>query len=125
MGVVVANLQQDFERPLGRADAVEVGVGVPRLREKSFPFEYEGRSPVGVHAVGETTMVAYDWTTREARRIPDRWRRPMPSSRAFRRPGRRRAETSNGRPIRHERRRAGLLPDHRLGPAEWSRTWPR
>jgi acyl-CoA thioester hydrolase len=58
MGVVVANLQQDFERPLGRADAVEVGVGVPRLREKSFPFEYEGRSPVGVHAVGETTMAA-------------------------------------------------------------------
>jgi len=85
MGVVVANLQLDFEQPLPRTDAIEVAVWIPRLGEKSFPFEYEIRSPAGdraagestVHATGETTMVAYDRATREAVRIPDRWRDPV------------------------------------------------
>jgi acyl-CoA thioester hydrolase len=77
VGTVVANLQLDFEQPIGRRDAVEVGVRVPRLGEKSFPIEYVVRSEAGVHATGETTMVAYDRDQKAAVRIPDRWRGPI------------------------------------------------
>lgn len=77
MGIVVANMTLDFERPLARTRAIDVDVAVPRLGEKSFPFEYELHSTAGVHATGETTMVAYDRATREAVAIPDRWREPI------------------------------------------------
>lgn len=73
-GFVVANLTLDFERPLPRVDTVDVGVHVPRLGEKSIPFEYEIRSPVGRHATGETTVVAYDRERGQSRPIPDAWR---------------------------------------------------
>lgn len=73
-GMVVANLQLDFEQPIRLADEVTVGVRVPRLGEKSFPFEYEIRSQGGVAATGETTMVAYDRGTEGSVPIPDSWR---------------------------------------------------
>jgi len=77
MGTVVANLHLDFERPLDRVNTVQVAVAVPRLGEKSFPVEYEITSRAGVHAPGETTMVAFDRTAREPRRIPGPWREPI------------------------------------------------
>ena len=74
-GMVVANLQLDFERPIRLADEVTVGVRVPRLGEKSFPFEYEIRTADGeVAATGETTMVAYDRGQGSSVSIPDSWR---------------------------------------------------
>jgi acyl-CoA thioester hydrolase len=73
-GMVVANLQLDFEQPIRLADEVTVGVRVPRLGEKSFPFEYEIRSQGKVAATGETTMVAYDRATEGAVAVPDSWR---------------------------------------------------
>jgi len=73
-GMVVANLQLDFEQPIRLADEVTVGVRVPRLGEKSFPFEYEIRSQGHVAATGETTMVAYDRGVGGSVLIPDSWR---------------------------------------------------
>jgi len=74
-GMVVANLQLDFEQPVRLADEVTVGVRVPRLGEKSFPFEYEIRTADGnVAATGETTMVAYDRGQDASVPIPESWR---------------------------------------------------
>lgn len=73
-GMVVANLQLDFERPISLGDEVTVGVRVPRLGKSSFPFEYEIRSNGEVAATGETTMVAYDRASASSCPIPDSWR---------------------------------------------------
>ena len=73
-GIVIANLQIDFEHPVDFTEAVTVGVRVPRLGEKSFVFEYELRDDETVAATGETTVVTYDRAATESRPIPDHWR---------------------------------------------------
>jgi len=73
-GIVIANLEIEFERPVRAMDSVAVGVRVPRLGTSSFPFEYEVRDEDGVAATGETTVVAYDRAAGESRSIPEHWR---------------------------------------------------
>jgi acyl-CoA thioester hydrolase len=73
-GIVIANLEIDFVQPVHIGDAVVVAVRVPRLGEKSFPFEYEVRTDDGVAATGETTVVTYDRDTESSRSIPEEWR---------------------------------------------------
>lgn len=74
VGMVVANLEIDFQRPIEPIDAVTVAVGVAELGRSSFTLEYEIRTDAGVHATAETTMVAFDRAARESRPLPDRWR---------------------------------------------------
>jgi len=73
-GIVIANLEIDFVQPVHIGDTVVVAVRVPRLGEKSFPFEYEVRTDDGVAATGETTVVTYDRDTESSRPIPEEWR---------------------------------------------------
>ncbi|WP_254279934.1 acyl-CoA thioesterase [Haloarcula marina] len=73
-GIVVANLEIDYERPVRSVDSVTVGVRVPNLGTKSFPFEYEVRDEAGVVATGESTQVTYDREAEAPQAIPDDWR---------------------------------------------------
>jgi acyl-CoA thioester hydrolase len=73
-GIVIANLEVDYIQPVQISDSVAVAVRVPRLGEKSFPFEYEVRTDDGVAATGETTVVTYDRDAESSRPIPDDWR---------------------------------------------------
>jgi len=73
-GIVIANLEVDFVQPVKINDSVAVAVRVPRLGQKSFPFEYEVRTEDGVAATGETTVVTYDRDTESSRPIPEDWR---------------------------------------------------
>lgn len=73
-GIVIANLEVDYLKPVQVSDTVAVAVRVPRLGEKSFPFEYEVRTEDGVAATGETTVVTYDRNTESSRPIPETWR---------------------------------------------------
>ena len=73
-GIVIANLEIDFVQPVEINDSVAVAVRVPRLGQKSFPFEYEVRTEDGVAATGETTVVTYDRDTESSRPIPEDWR---------------------------------------------------
>ncbi|MBX0322093.1 acyl-CoA thioesterase [Halomicroarcula sp. F13] len=72
-GIVIANLEIDFERPIRSADSVTVGVRVPNLGTKSFPFEYEVRDDGAVVATGESTQVTYDRDAEAPRPIPEDW----------------------------------------------------
>ncbi|MGB9931100.1 acyl-CoA thioesterase [Haloarcula amylolytica] len=74
VGIVIANLEVDYSKPVRIDDAVAVAVRVPRLGEKSFPFEYEVRTDDGVAATGETTVVTYDRDAESSRSIPEDWR---------------------------------------------------
>jgi len=73
-GIVIANLEVDYIQPVHISDSVAVAVRVPRLGEKSFPFEYEVRTDDGVAAAGETTIVTYDRDAESSRPIPEDWR---------------------------------------------------
>jgi len=73
-GIVIANLEIEFEQPVRATDSVTVGVQVPRLGTKSFPFEYEVRDDGAVAATGETTVVTYDREAGEPQPIPEDWR---------------------------------------------------
>ncbi|MDS0277641.1 acyl-CoA thioesterase [Halomicroarcula sp. S1AR25-4] len=73
-GIVIANLELDYERPVRSAEAVTVGVRVPHLGTKSFPFEYEVRDGDAVAATGETTVVTYDREAEAPQEIPEDWR---------------------------------------------------
>ena len=73
-GIVIANLEVDFVQPVHITDSVTAAVRVPRLGEKSFPFEYEVRTGDGVAATGETTVVTYDRDAESSRSIPEDWR---------------------------------------------------
>lgn len=73
-GIVIANLEVDFVQPVRISDSVTVAVRIPRLGEKSFPFEYEVRTENGVAATGETTVVTYDRDAESSRSIPEDWR---------------------------------------------------
>ncbi|GCF14284.1 thioesterase [Haloarcula mannanilytica] len=76
-GIVIANLEVDYLQPVQISDTVAVAVRVPRLGEKSFPFEYEVRTDDGVAATGETTVVTYDRDTESSRSIPEDWRKKI------------------------------------------------
>jgi len=73
-GIVIANLEVDYIQPVQISDSVAVAVRIPRLGEKSFPFEYEVRTDDGVAATGETTVVTYDRDAESSHPIPDDWR---------------------------------------------------
>jgi len=73
-GIVIANLELDFERPVRATDSVTVAVRVPELGTKSFPFEYEVRDDGAVAATGETTVVTYDRAAGAPQPIPEAWR---------------------------------------------------
>jgi acyl-CoA thioester hydrolase len=73
-GIVIANLEIDFEQPVQMTDSVTVGVRVPRLGEKSFVFEYELRDDGTVAATGETTVVTYGRDEAAPVSIPGDWR---------------------------------------------------
>lgn len=73
-GIVIANLEIDFERPVNLTDSVTVGVRVARMGEKSFVFEYELRDDGEIAATGETTVVTYDQGAKAPCPIPATWR---------------------------------------------------
>ena len=73
-GIVIANLEIDFEQSVEMTDSVTVGVRVPQLGEKSFVFEYEVRDDGAVAATGETTVVTYGREAQGPIPIPDSWR---------------------------------------------------
>jgi acyl-CoA thioester hydrolase len=73
-GIVIANLEIDFQRPVTMTDSVTVGVRVAGMGEKSFVLEYELRDDGAVAATGETTVVTYDRDEEAPRPIPASWR---------------------------------------------------
>lgn len=78
-GIVIANLEIDYVRPIGLDDDVVVAVRVPRVGEKSFTFEYEVQAGGEVAATGETTVVAYDRRESSSIPVPEDWRTAIES----------------------------------------------
>ena len=76
IGFILARVEMDFKKPILMTDAVEVGVKVSRLGNKSLDMDYLIReSKTGqIFAEGRTIQVAYDYETQKTIPVPDHWR---------------------------------------------------
>lgn len=72
-GMLVVSLSIDFEAPI-HADVVTVGLGITRIGDTSFDFEYVIEVEGSVVARAETVQVAYDEAAEETIPFPEDWR---------------------------------------------------
>lgn len=76
-GVILADAQMTFKSPITFGQAVQVGVRVSRIGNKSITMEYclEDRSNGKELATGSTVMVTYDYHTQKTIPVPENWRK--------------------------------------------------
>ena len=76
IGFILARVELDYKAPILMTDAVEVGVRVSRLGNKSLDMNYLIReTDTGqIFAEGKTVQVAYDYKTRKTTPLLKHWR---------------------------------------------------
>jgi acyl-CoA thioester hydrolase len=74
VGVVLADLHVEFQRPIDHGGSVVVGTRVGELGVSSLPVEHVIRADGEVAATAEALMVTYDREAAEPRPVPDSWR---------------------------------------------------
>jgi acyl-CoA thioester hydrolase len=76
IGVILADAHITFRAAVQFGQAVQVGVRVARLGNKSLEMEYimEDAQTGEALATGSTVLVAYDYQRQETIPIPDDWR---------------------------------------------------
>ncbi len=67
---IVASARCEFKKPIRDERRITVSVWVSRIGDRSWDLDYSIHGPRGVEfAVGRTTQVAYDYSSRSAARI--------------------------------------------------------
>lgn len=79
LGVIVGDVHLRYVAPIYLGQAIQVGVRVARLGNKSLTFENEifDVKTGATLAKGETVVVAYDYHRHVSRPIPDEWRQKI------------------------------------------------
>ena len=70
-GLVLAEARVRYRAEMFHREALELGVTTEVLGRTSFRLGYRIEGPGGVTAEGETTLVAFDYTRRRPRRLPE------------------------------------------------------
>ena len=75
-GMVVARIEIDYLAPIIFGQAIQVGLRVDRIGQKSLNFtnQIESVDQVQVYARGKTVMVAFDDAKQQSIQVPDSWR---------------------------------------------------
>ncbi len=75
-GMVVAKLEIHYERPLAYLEHVAIGCRVARIGRKSFDFIFEfwSEDSTQLAAYCHTTLVAFNFETKNSVPIPEKWR---------------------------------------------------
>ena len=76
IGFILARTELDYKAPILITDAVEVGVRVSRLGNKSLGMGYLIREPNSgtIFGEGKTVLVAYDYEEKKTIPLPENWR---------------------------------------------------
>lgn len=83
LGVIVANVNIDYKKPIFLGDALRIYTRVSRLGNKSFELEYvfevtpHGTQTPQVAATARTTMVTFDYTLNQSVPVFPTWRAAM------------------------------------------------
>jgi acyl-CoA thioester hydrolase len=77
LGLIVANVQVSYLKPIPPGAQIRVGVRTSRLGNKSLDIEYmiENIGDAHTAATGSTAMVSYDYHTGATIPIPAEWRK--------------------------------------------------
>jgi len=74
-GFILASARCEFKKPIRDERQITVSVWVSRIGHRSWDLDYSIHGPRGVkYAVGRTTQVAYDYSSRSAVRISGKLR---------------------------------------------------
>jgi len=69
-GFIIASARAEFKKPIRDERRITVSVWVSRIGDRSWDLDYSVHGPRGVqYAIGRTTQVAYDYSSRSAVRI--------------------------------------------------------
>src|SRR5437870_3664347 len=69
-GFIVASARCEFKKPIRDERRITVSVWVSRIGDRSWDLDYSIHGPKGVEfAVGRTTQVAYNYSSRSAVRV--------------------------------------------------------
>jgi len=79
LGLILADAQVTFHRPILLEYKIKVGAHIPRLGNKSFPMHYrlENAETGDVFATGITVQVCYDYQRHRTIPIPEAWRQAI------------------------------------------------
>src|SRR5437016_4982792 len=75
---IIASARVEFKKPIRDERQITVSVWVSRIGNRSWNLDYSIHGPRGIqYAVGRTTQVAYDYSSRSAIRISGKLRREL------------------------------------------------
>jgi len=79
VGIILADIQVSYKKPILWQQKIQVGVRVFRLGNKSFDFDYviEDSLSKSLHATGKTVQVSFNYNKSETIPIPDYWRKTI------------------------------------------------
>lgn len=79
LGMIVAKVQISYRAPIHYGDAVQVGVRVSRLGNKSMLMEYrlENAQTGSLFASATSVQVAYDYQAGASMPVPELWRKKI------------------------------------------------
>jgi acyl-CoA thioester hydrolase len=81
LGIILADTQLSFRKPILFGQPLKVGARVTRLGNKSMTMEHsiEHAGDGSLFANGSCVLVAYEYATGETIPIPDHWRQAIQS----------------------------------------------
>lgn len=88
--VILASARAEYYRPIRKECRVTVSLWVSRIGKRSWTFDYTVESRTGLHAIGRTTQVAYDYTKNTTTQITKDLRKKL--------------EENSGKPLRFKGR---------------------
>ena len=76
VGIILADVQVSYKKPILWQQKIQVGGRVFRLGIKSFDFDYviEDVHSGSLHATAKTVQVSYNYDKSQTIQIPDHWR---------------------------------------------------
>jgi acyl-CoA thioester hydrolase len=79
LGMILAEVRLTFHQPVLFGQAVQVGVRVTRLGNKSLEMEFhiEDAQNGTLFASGSSVQVAYDYKERKTIAVPEKWRKAI------------------------------------------------
>jgi len=79
VGIILADVQISYNKPILWQQQIQVGVRVFRLGNKSFDFDYviEDTTCGELHATAKTVQVSFNYHKSETIQIPDHWRKTI------------------------------------------------
>lgn len=77
LGIILADIQITFHKPILFGDQIRVGVATTRLGNKSFTAEHQIEDHRGevIYASSKSVLVTYDYKTGQTISIPPEWRK--------------------------------------------------